>query len=231
MKPFIIIPTFNEKHNIDSLIKAIFGLVSNASILIVDDNSPDGTAEIVRQLQTQQANLFLLSRPGKLGLGSAYVAGFKYALAHDASLIFEMDADGSHDPKHIPEMIKVAAEFDVVIGSRRIKGGKIVGWNAWRHFASWAAMTTARLILNLKTNDVTAGFRCYRKEVLTTLNLDQIKSNGYAFQEEMIWWCEKNDLNIKEIPITFLDRQKDKSKLSWRDIMEFFKTIIRLRFS
>jgi len=232
LKIYIVIPTYNEKENIEKMLREIFTLnISNLHILIVDDNSPDGTAQIVQSLMAKYPNLHMLQRSGKLGLGSAYIAGFKYALSHEADLIFEMDADFSHNPKYIPEFIKqIEKGFDVVIGSRRVKDGKIIGWNWWRKFISASAMAFARIILNLKTKDVTAGYRCYTKNVLNKINLDKIKSNGYAFQEEMIYLCEKNNFKIKEIPITFIDRKFGKSKLDKKDIIEFFKTIIRLKF-
>ena len=231
MKIFIIIPTYNEKENIERLSKEIFSLhINDLKIVIVDDNSPDGTGKKMKELE----NLYpiaVIQRPKKMGLGSAYIKGFKYALENGADLIMEMDADFSHSPDEIFNFIKAIEEgYDVVVGSRRIKGGKIIGWNIFRKFSSWGAMTASRLILNLKTYDVTSGFRCYRRKVLENINLDDIKSNGYAFQEEMFFLCEKKGFKIKEIPIIFLDRQRGKSKLSGKEIIEFFITIFRLRF-
>lgn len=250
---YIVIPTYNEKENIANLIHAIFSLnIVNLNILIIDDNSPDGTSEIVKKLIKQNnvlckqeegsqkchvgtehcSVLHLIKRDKKLGLGSAYIAGFKYALEKNAQLIFEMDADFSHDPKYIPEFIKeINNGCDVVIGSRKIKYGKIIGWNWRRKIMSSGAMLLSRKILKLKTKDVTSGFRCYTKQTLETINLKKIKSNGYAFQEEMVYLCEKNKLKIKEIPITFKDRKLGKSKLNYKDIVEFFKTIIRLKIT
>jgi dolichol-phosphate mannosyltransferase len=230
---FIIIPTYNEKENIENLIHDIFKLnIANLNILIVDDNSPDQTSEIVKNLIKQhQSHLHLIQRPKKLGLGSAYVAGFKYALEKNANLIFQVDGDFSHDPKYIPEFIKqINNGFDVVLGSRKINGGKIIGWNWKRKLISSGAMFVSRKILKLKTKDVTNGFRCYTKKTLTKINLEKIKSNGYAFQEEMIYLCEKNKFKIKEIPTTFIDRKLGKSKLNHKDAIEFFKTILRLKF-
>lgn len=233
MKIYIIIPTYNEKENLPSLVRAINSeLVNyNYKILIVDDNSPDGTGKLAEDLKIEYS-VEVLHRQGKLGLGSAYVAGFKHALTKGADLIFEMDADFSHDPKDLPRMISaIEDDADMVIGSRRIKGGKIVGWNSWRHFCSKGAMLVSCLILNLKTKDVTAGFRCYKSEVLKRINFNNIKSNGYAFQEEMIYKVEKLGFKIKEIPVTFIDRQKGKSKLNKKDIIEFFVIMLKLRFS
>jgi dolichol-phosphate mannosyltransferase len=232
-KSFIIIPTYNEKENIEKLISEIFDLnIKDLHILIMDDNSPDKTAEIVKNLKQKHTNLHLVVREKKLGLGSAYIAGFKYALNAGADLIFEMDADFSHNPKYLPEFITQANNnYDVIIGSRRIKGGKIIGWNWSRKFMSSGAMLFSKIILNLKTNDVTAGYRCYKAKVLQSINLDKIKSNGYAFQEEMIYLCEKKGFKIKEIPITFIDRKFGQSKLNKKDIIEFFKTIMKLKFT
>lgn len=232
MKSVIIIPTYNERENVTQLIPQICDLpVPDLNILVVDDNSPDGTGKAVESLMNKYAErINILKRPGKLGLGSAYIAGFKWALQHNADLIFEMDADGSHNPADIPRLITAMKDgFDVAIGSRRIKGGRITGWNLYRHLASWGAMTTTRLMLGLKTHDVTAGFRCYKNHVLKSINLDEIQTNGYAFQEEMIWLCEKKDFLIKEIPITFKDRELGESKLNSKDIREFFITLIKLR--
>lgn len=229
---FVIIPTYNEKENIENLINQIFGLnIYNLNILTVDDSSPDGTANIVQKLiQKYQNRLHLIQRPKKSGIGSAYICGFKYALNNKADLIFEMDADFSHDPKYIPNFIEeIENGFDAVIGSRKIKGGKIEGWNWRRKFMSSGAMLFARAVLKLKTKDATSGYRCCTKETLLKINLDKMKSNGYAFQEEMIYLCEKNKFKIKEIPIIFIDRKFGKSKLGYKDIFEFFKTVIGLK--
>lgn len=231
MKACIIIPTYNERANIASLIEALLVYTPHISIIVVDDNSPDGTASIVkRYIKSHPAYVRLIEREEKLGIGSAYIAGFKSALTYSPDVIFEMDADGSHSPHDIPRMIKPITEgADVVIGSRRVAGGAITGWGLHRHLASWGAMTLARIILGLKTKDVTAGFRVYKRHVLESLPLNSIKSNGYAFQEEMLFLCEQAGFTVKEIPVTFADRKEGVSKLSGKDILEFFATIIRLR--
>jgi dolichol-phosphate mannosyltransferase len=173
----------------------------------------------------------LIKRARKLGIGSAYIAGFKKALALGADLIMEMDADFSHDPKDIPRLIEQCKNgFHLTIGSRKIAGGQIIGWGFWRKFMSDGAMIASRVLLGLRTKDVTAGFRCYKKEVLKKIQLDNIKSNGYAFQEEMLYLTQKNGFQIKEVPVIFNDRTKGKSKLSKKDIVEFFITIFRLKF-
>ncbi|MFA6423782.1 MAG: polyprenol monophosphomannose synthase [Candidatus Magasanikbacteria bacterium] len=230
MKTIVVIPTYNERDNIVNLINDIFAQsINNLQIIVVDDNSPDKTAELVAEAQKSYPNLYLIKRYNKLGLGSAYIAGFKKALALGAEFILEMDADFSHDPKDIPRLIETCANgFHLAIGSRKINGGKIIGWNFKRKLMSQGAMVVARIILRLKVKDVTAGFRCYRREVLEKINLDNVKSNGYAFQEEMLYRTQKNKFQIKEIPVTFKDRAMGLSKLSNKDIVEFFITIFRL---
>lgn len=230
MKTIIVIPTYNEIENIEKLISKIFALsIPRLEILVVDDNSPDGTAKKVAELATKYP-LHLIKRAGKMGLGSAYITGFKKALSLGADLIFEMDADFSHDPDDIPRMITVVNNADLVIGSRKITGGKIIGWGFTRKFISNGAMWFSRILLNLKTKDVTAGFRCFRRHVLEVLDLSSIHSNGYAFQEELLYKTQKQGFTIVEIPVTFVDRQEGKSKLSKKDIIEFFLIIIKLKF-
>lgn len=228
----LIIPTYNERNNIRHLVERIFALrIPDLSIIFVDDNSPDGTAEEITALAGQH-QIALIKRGAKLGLGSAYLAGFNQALGLGSDLIFEMDADLSHAPEDIPRLIQaMESGADLAIGSRKIPGGRIDGWNWRRHLMSDGAMFAARLLLGLKTRDVTAGFRCYRREVLKSINLPTIQSNGYAFQEEMLWRVEKNNFIIKEVPVTFQDRKTGQSKLSGRDIFEFFKVMIRLRLA
>lgn len=230
MKTIIVIPTYNEAQNIKKLVEDIFALnIDGLEILIVDDNSPDNTSDIVNGLRVTGYGLHLLTRPTKLGLGSAYLAGFKKALELEADYIFEMDADFSHNPNDIPRLLKEIENCDLVIGSRKITGGKIVGWNWIRKFNSTGAMWFSRLILGLKIKDVTAGFRCFRSGVLQTINLDKIHSNGYAFQEELLYRTQLAEFKICEIPVTFIDRQMGKSKLSNKDILEFFITMIKLK--
>ena len=231
-KIFISIATYNEKENIEKLIRDIFGLnIENFSIIIIDDNSPDGTGVIVENLKKEFPTLYLISRSGKLGYGSASIAGFKKALAHGAEIIISLDADFSHNPRVIPELIRAIEEGnDVVIGSRRVRGGEVIGWSLWRKFASAGAMLTAQIILGIKTKDLTSGFRAYRRNVLEKINLDTIKSNGYSFLEELIYLVEKNDFRIKEVPITFVDRRFGQSKLSKKEIIKFFITIFRIKF-
>jgi len=232
MKTVIVIPTYNEKQNIARLIPIIFNTVKeNLEIIVVDDNSPDNTSQIVIDWQTiYPDSIHLIKREKKLGLGSAYIAGFKKALEIGAGLIMEMDADFSHNPKDIPKLIDACREdADLSIGSRKIPDGKIEGWGWYRKLMSNGAMFLARLILNLKTRDVTSGFRCYKRKVLENIGIEKITSNGYAFQEELVYRTEKAGFVIKEIPVTFVDRKIGKSKLSTKDILEFFITIVRLK--
>ncbi|MBP9694945.1 MAG: polyprenol monophosphomannose synthase [Candidatus Magasanikbacteria bacterium] len=227
----IVIPTYNELDNIEPLLKAIFSLdIPNLAVVIVDDRSPDGTAEAVRKMIPDYP-IFLIERNKKMGLGSAYIAGFKKALAVGADIIFEMDADFSHDPRDIPKLIaSITNGADLAIGSRRIPGGKIIGWNRRRRFTSRGATWISRLLLGIKTKDVTAGFRAFKKEVLLSFPLDDIQSNGYAFQEELLYRVEKAGFKIAEIPVIFTDRQKGKSKLGRAEIVDFFVSIFKLRF-
>lgn len=228
----VVIPTYNEKENIVSLINDIFLLnIAELKIIVVDDNSPDKTAEVVTQAQKIYPNLYLVKRNNKLGIGTAYIAGFKKALALGADLILEMDADFSHDPKDLPRLITACENgADLAIGSRKIAGGKIIGWNFKRHLMSNGAMLFARLILGIKTKDLTAGFRCFKKNVLEKINLNNIKSNGYAFQEELLYRTEKLGFTIQEIPVIFKERAYGQSKLGKKEIKEFFFIIFKLKF-
>ncbi|MBU1039085.1 polyprenol monophosphomannose synthase [Patescibacteria group bacterium] len=230
MKDFwLIIPTYNEADNIGELIKRLCGIFCQCSILVVDDNSPDGTADLVRQTQKQFENIYLLVRPGKLGLGSAYQTGFTYALEKGALVVGQMDADFSHAPEDLFKLIdKIESGYEVVIGSRRVRGGGIVGWGWWRCFTSYSANALARKVLSLKTKDVTAGFRLYSRSALLKIDWVNIKSNGYAWQEEILFLCEKAGLKVAEVPVLFVDRERGKSKLGLSEVFNFFKVIIKL---
>jgi dolichol-phosphate mannosyltransferase len=213
-KTLIIIPTYNEYENIEKLIREIYAINSSLDILIVDDNSPDGTGKHVKKLKNQFDNLYLIEREGKLGLGTAYVAGFNFALQNGYSIIFEMDADFSHDPKEIPNFLKAIEESDVVIGSRYIKGVNVVNWPLSRLLLSYFANIYTRLITGLPLCDSTGGYKCFRREVLQAINLDEIRSGGYSFQIEMNFKAWKKGFRLKEIPIIFIDRAVGKSKMS-----------------
>lgn len=228
---YVVIPTYNEKENICDLVKKIVSLnIENLKILVIDDNSPDGTYDALLEIK-DNLPLEIIRRSGKLGLGTAYVEGFKYALSRGADMIIEMDADFSHNPNKIPEMIQcVKNGNDLCIGSRLVEGGCMIGWDAKRKIFSKAAQTFSRLMLGLKTKDVTGGFRCYDRKIFDKVNLDEIKSTGYSFQEEILYYIEKNHFNVKEIPISFIDREKGKSKLHLKEATDLLKNVIRLKF-
>jgi len=230
MKISVVIATYNEKENIKNLLEEILALaILGLEIIIVDDASPDGTAAIVKENFANQP-VHLIVRTGQRGYGSAHIRGFQEALNQGADILISMDADFSHQPKVIPEMIRQIREgYDIVVGSRRVAGGKIIGWGIIRKLASQTAMVVTRLILGIKTKDVTTGFRAYRAEIIQKLELSAIRSNGYSFLEELIYRCEKKNLKIKEIPIVFNDRQLGKSKFSVKEIIKFFITIFKLR--
>lgn len=226
----IVIPTYNEAGSILDLIALIRKNVSPsipATIIVVDDNSPDDTARLVEQLGDN--SITLIKRPAKLGLGSAYKAGFNQALLDGADWIVQMDADLSHDPKDILRFIAAAASADLVIGSRYVAGGAIRGWGLWRHAISRSAMLFARTALRLPAKDVTSGFRLWRGELLRRVLRQPIHGNGYAFQEEMLFRAAQAGARIIEVPILFTDRRAGQSKLSWKDVWEFFRLMVTLR--
>ncbi|MFA5029359.1 MAG: polyprenol monophosphomannose synthase [Patescibacteria group bacterium] len=231
-KVFVSIATYNEKENIENLVRQIFSQqVDNLSIVVIDDNSPDGTAQIITGLKQEFSGLNLIKRSGKLGYGSAHIAGFKKAMAEGADIIVSMDADFSHQPEKIPELVAaIRSGNDVAVGSRKIKGGEVVGWGWWRKFCSTGAMMASQVILGIKTRDLTSGFRAYKREVFDRVDLDGIKSDGYSFLEELIYLIEKQGFSIKEIPIIFHDRRLGHSKLSKKEIVKFFVTIFRIKF-
>lgn len=230
----VIIPTYNERENIDAIISSIYALPKRFDILIVDDNSPDGTAVIVKELQkTVPAGhqLHLLERKGKLGLGTAYIAGFKYALQHNYEYIFEMDADFSHDPKDLIKLYDACAVegYGMAVGSRYVSGVNVVNWPMGRVLMSYFASMYVRIITGMKINDTTAGFACFRKAVLETIDLDNIRFVGYAFQIEMKFLTINHGFTIKEVPIIFTDRVKGKSKMSGHIFKEAFFGVIQMK--
>lgn len=228
----VIIPTYNEIENIEAIIDAVFNQCDEVHILVVDDNSPDKTAQKVESYQSKYSDrLFLVKRNGKQGLGTAYVEGFKWCLKRDYEFVFEMDADFSHDPKDLKRLYTVCKEdnIDLVVGSRYIKGVNVVNWPLSRVLLSYTASLYVRLITGMKVLDPTAGFVCYRRVVLETINLDQIKFIGYAFQIEMKYITYKNKFKIKEIPIIFTDRLFGDSKLSKGIISEAIFGVLQMR--
>ena len=228
----VVIPTYNEKENAEAIIRKVFSLEIPFDVLIVDDNSPDGTAAIIKKLQQEfPERLFLEERKGKLGLGTAYIHGFKYALARGYEYIFEMDADFSHNPEDLIKLYKACAEegYDVAIGSRYIKGVNVVNWPMNRVLMSYFASYYVRMVTGMPIQDATAGFKCYTRKVLETIQLDEIKFIGYAFQIEMKFLAYKYGFKIKEVPIIFTDRTKGESKMSKGIIQEAFYGVIRMK--
>ena len=228
----VIIPTYNEKENIENIIRAIFSLEQQFDILIVDDNSPDKTADIVKILQLEfPERLHILERAGKLGLGTAYITGFKWALEREYKYIFEMDADFSHKPEDLPRLLEVCAnnEADIAVGSRYSSGVNVVNWPMGRVLMSYFASRYVRLITRMKIHDTTAGFVCYKREVLETMDLDDIRFKGYAFQIEMKYTAYSLGFRIKEVSIIFVNRIYGESKMSSGIFSEGFFGVLRLR--
>lgn len=224
----VIIPTYNERDNIAALVGKILALDNNVRVIIVDDNSPDGTGKIAEEIRENTLRVDVIHRSGKLGLGTAYIAGFKKALAEGADRVITMDADFSHDPAYIPDLVALANRFDVTIGSRYIPGGGTRNWGWKRRFISWGANTFARIMLGLKANDCTAGFRCYRRDVLSGIGLDQFISDGYSFLIEMLFKCQQRGHTVGETPIVFVNRARGRSKISQREIYRAMYTVMRL---
>ena len=227
----IIIPTYNESDNIEKLLDLISRTDPAAHVLIVDDNSPDRTYEIVERLMqtSYPGRLFLLKRAGKLGLGTAYIAGFKWALARDYDYIFEMDADFSHDPKYLPAFLTAIEKHDLVLGSRYVPGGGVKNWGLLRKIISRGGSLYARTILGLTLRDLTGGFKCFRRQVLESIDLDAVKSNGYSFQIEMTYRARCKGFRICETPIVFEDRTAGKSKMSRKIFLEAVLMVWKLR--
>ncbi len=220
MKTLLIIPTYNEIENIERLVEIVLGKGDDIDVLVLDDNSPDGTGLRVRFMQSSEPRLHLIERPGKMGLGSAYVTGFKYALAHDYELIMEMDADFSHNPDDLPRLISAAQNKDLVIGSRYCNGVNIINWPFKRLLISYFASKYVRVITGMPIKDPTGGFKCFHRKVLESINLDKILSDGYAFQIEMNFRAWVKGFRIKEIPIVFTERINGTSKMNRNIVWE-----------
>ena len=231
----VIIPTYNEKENVENIVRAVLALEHGFHILIIDDGSPDGTAEIVKRLQKEEFpdELHLVERTGKLGLGTAYIAGFKWAIEHGYDFIFEMDADFSHDPKDLPRLYYACSKegFDLAIGSRYVSGVNVVNWPMGRVLMSYYASKYVRLVTGVPIHDTTAGFKCYRRKVLETIDLDAIRFKGYAFQIEMKFTAFKLGFKIKEVPVIFVNRVLGTSKMSGGIFGEALFGVIRLRWA
>ncbi len=229
MHSLVIIPTYNEIENIYEIIPAVLTQDERLELLIVDDNSPDGTAEAVKEIQKHEKRVHLIQREGKKGLGGAYITGFKFALDMGYEYIFEMDADFSHDPEMLPVLMDTALNYDLVIGSRYVKGINVVNWPLPRLLLSWGASIYVQLITGMPVKDPTGGFKCFHRRVLENIRFDEILSDGYSFQVEMNYrtWC--NNFRIKEVPIVFTDRRVGQSKMSKKIIREAVFMVWKLR--
>jgi len=230
MEKLVIVPTYNERENIDPLLERLLALPYELEVLVVDDGSPDGTAALVEAWRERSSRVHLLRRPGKLGLGSAYRDGFRYALQHGAEYIFEMDADFSHDPDAIGEFLEAAKDADVVLGSRYLHGVTVVNWPLSRLILSVSANVYTRLVTGMPIADATGGFKCFRRRALEAIPLERVRTEGYGFQIEMSFRCWRRGFRIKEIPIVFVDRRAGVSKMNRRIILEAALLVWRLRF-
>lgn len=234
MKKLIIIATYNEKDNIAKMLADVFSVVPDVHILVIDDNSPDKTYEIVEGLMTNNysGQLHLMKRAGKLGLGTAYVAGFNWALERDYDVIGHMDADFSHNPKYLPAMFGTLQNgYDLVLGSRYVKGGGVVNWDLKRKIISRGGSLYAKIVLGLPLNDLTGGFKCFKRKVLETIGINELKSTGYSFQIETTYKTYLNGFKVKEIPIIFEDRVLGQSKMSGSIFKEAFLMVLKMRLN
>ncbi|MEW6506534.1 MAG: polyprenol monophosphomannose synthase [Bacteroidota bacterium] len=229
MKTLVIIPTYNELNNIQKLVPEILANYPNLNILVVDDNSPDGTANYIEEISGKDLRIHLIKRNGKLGLGTAYVAGFKYAISNNYDVVIQMDADFSHDPKEIKNFLELILIYDLVIGSRYIYGVRVINWPIRRLLLSYFANLYTRIITGLPIKDGTGGFKCIRKEVLQAIDLDKIHSNGYSFQIEINFLAWKKKFKLTEMPIIFVDRVKGSSKMSKKIVYEAVFMVWKLR--
>lgn len=229
MKILVIIPTYNERENIGRIVPLVLEKDPSIHVLIVDDGSPDGTGQIADGMVKESDRIFVIHRQNKSGLGTAYITGFKFALQKSYDLIFEMDCDFSHDPKYIPHFLEAIRDADLVLGSRYIKGVNVINWPMSRLLLSYYANVYSRIVTGLPVKDATGGFKCFRREVLESLDLDKVKSNGYSFQIEMSFRAWKKGFRIKEIPIVFEDRKLGQSKMSKRIVREAVWMVWKLR--
>jgi len=229
-RALVVIPTFNEAENIPRLLPAVLSQAPTLNVLIVDDGSPDGTADLVRQFQSGTNRVHLIVRNAKMGLGTAYTAGFKFALEHGYEFVFEMDADLSHDPLEIGNFLREAERSDLVIGSRYTNGVRVLNWPINRLLLSYFANVYTRFMIGLPLHDATGGYKCYRRKVLEAIDLDRIHSNGYAFQIEMSYKAWKKGFRLTEIPIVFHDRRSGQSKMSRAIVYEAIFMLWKLRF-
>ncbi len=225
----VILPTYNERENLPEIVPAILGQDRRIEVLVVDDASPDGTGELADRMAAGEPRLHVIHREGKLGLGTAYIAGFHWGLERGFDLVFEMDADFSHDPRHIPEFVRAAEEYDLVLGSRYLRGVTVVNWPISRLLLSYFANRYARVVTGLPFTDLTSGFKCFRRRVLEAIRLERVRSNGYSFQIEMTFRAWHLGFRVGEIPIVFVDRSQGQSKMNRRIIWEAVWMVWRLR--
>jgi dolichol-phosphate mannosyltransferase len=231
-RTLVIVPTYNERDNLPEIVAAVHQHLPDSDLLVVDDNSPDGTGAVADEIAARDGKVHVLHRAGKQGLGTAYVAGFKWALARDYQLLFEMDCDFSHDPKYLPIMRERArAGADLVLGSRYVAGGGTVNWGPMRKFISRGGSFYARTILGIGVRDVTGGFKCFRRATLEALDLDSVSAQGYGFQIEMTYRAIKQGFRVEEVPIIFVDRRVGQSKMSKKIFVEAFTLVWKLRLS
>jgi dolichol-phosphate mannosyltransferase len=228
-KILVVTPTYNESENIEQFIAQVLQQHEEIEMLIVDDSSPDGTGEMVEKLRSQNPRIHLLRRGAKMGLGTAYVAGFRYAIERGYDFVFEMDADFSHDPRELPRMLEKAQNYDLVIGSRYTEGVRVINWPMGRLLLSYAANVYTRVITGMPVKDATGGFKCFRRAVLEAINLDEVKSNGYAFQIEMNFKAYRKGFRLKEHPIIFADRTSGTSKMSRKIVYEAVFRVWKLK--
>lgn len=229
MKALVIIPTYNEADNIRELVPRVLEQDAGIEILVVDDNSTDGTGDLVEEIRATEPRLHALHRPGKMGLGTAYVDGFRYALERDYDLVFEMDADFSHDPDSLPAFLEAAQDADLVVGSRYLNGVTVVNWPLTRLILSYGANLYTRIVTNMPLKDATGGFKCFRRTTLERLDLNRVRSDGYGFQIEMNFKAWRQGLRVKEIPILFVDRRVGVSKMNNKIIWEAMWLVWKLR--
>jgi len=229
VKALVIIPTYKERENLVPLLKQIFAQGLPVEVLIIDDNSPDGTGEVADQIAAADPRVHVMHRPGKMGLGSAYVAGFRYALERDYDAVFEMDADFSHNPESLPEFLHELESADLVVGSRYLHGVTVVNWPLKRLILSYGANVYSRVITGIPIKDLTGGYKCFRRQVLEALDLSRVRSDGYGFQIEINYKAWRKGFRIKEIPIMFVDRRAGESKMNRRIVWEAAWMVWRLR--
>lgn len=226
----IITPTYNERDNLETFLSLVFAVIPTTDVLVVDDNSPDGTGKLADEIAARDPRVKVLHRPGKMGLGTAYLAGFRRALEDGYDIVFEMDTDLSHDPKYVPEMLRaIEGGADMVIGSRSIPGGGVEGWGPGRHLLSKGGSLYARTILGISVRDVTAGYKAFTRRALQALELDRVKSNGYSFQIELTYRLLQKGMKVVEIPTVFVDRRVGQSKMSRKIFAEAIGMVWKLR--